>query len=397
MRKRAATIAILSILCWPLVRSARGDSMWIYRGQMAPGPTAGAINAGILAVDSGDFTKAELSYQQALKIKPNEPHALILLADLAIRRGKPAQALPYLRTAVDKNPQSAAAQEAMGRYLADQKDFPGAQSALEKSVQLDPKWIVARISLGDFYLARGKPADALSSYLAGVGIDSNSPDAHYSLGKGLESTGDVKAAEGEYRTALRLAPNSALSHIALGDLLGRTARTDAAIAEYETAANLAPKSGEPQLRIGMAYQVKGRSDLAEQAYREAVALQPNLVVALNNLAWIDLQKPQKLDEALTFAKKTVELVPSASQFQDTLGWVYHVKGDNQQAVVTLRKGITLSPKDPEIHYHLAVVYQDLKKPQDALSEVNTSLSLNKDFPEKADAQKLKSELNKAGQ
>ena len=78
-----------------------------------------------IAIEMGDLARAEQSFKQALKIIPNEPHALILMADVAIRRGKPADALPYLRTAVDKNPQSAAAEEAMGRYLADQKDYAG--------------------------------------------------------------------------------------------------------------------------------------------------------------------------------------------------------------------------------------------------------------------------------
>jgi tetratricopeptide (TPR) repeat protein len=395
MFKPAIRILALALLvaCCAQVQPTRGDSLGIYSGQMAPGPAADAVNAGIVALGKGDLTQAERSFQQALKIKPDEPHALVLMADVALRRRNPAQALLYLRTAVDKNPKSAAAEEAMGRYLADQKQYAGAQSALEKSVQLDPKWIVARVTLGDFYLSRGRSTDALASYRAAVVAAPNSPDAHYSLAKGLEATGDQRSAEEEFRTSVRVAPQLPLTHIALGDLLARTGRSDAGIAEYETAARLEPHSGQALARIGMAEQMRGHSDLAEQAYRKAILTEPNQLVALNNLAWIDLQSPPKLDEALSFAQRAVQGAPTG-QFLDTLGWVYHAKGNNQQAVITLKKAIAASPQDPEVHYHLAVVYEDSGRPVDALAEMNKSLALKKDFPEAADAHKRAQELTK---
>ena len=393
MFRQAIRILVLALACCAPVQPSWCDSLSIYNSQMAPGPAANAVNAGIVALGKGDLTQAEQWFQKALKIKRDEPHVLILMADVAVRRKNPAQALLYLRTAVDKNPRSAAAEEAMGRYLADQKQYAGAQSALEKSVQLDPNWIVARITLGDFYLSRSKSADALASYRAAVMSEPNNPNAHYSLAKGLEATGDHSSAEAEFRASIRLAPQLPLTHIALGDLLSRTGRSDAGFAEYETAARLEPHSGQALARIGMVEQMRGRSDLAEQAYRKAILTEPNQLVALNNLAWIDLQSPPKLNEALSFAQKAVQGAPTG-QFLDTLGWVYHAKGNNQQAILTLKKAIAASPQDPEIHYHLAVVYEDSGRLADALDEMNKSLALNKDFPEAADAHRRAQDLTK---
>jgi tetratricopeptide (TPR) repeat protein len=393
MFKQAVRLLVLALACCGPVQPAWSDSLSIYDRQMAPGPAANAVNAGVAALAKGDLTQAEQLFQQALKIKPNEPQALILMADVAIRRRNPAQALPYLRTAVDKNPRSAAAQEAMGRYLADQNQYAGAQSALERSVQLSPNWIVARITLGDFYLSRGKAVDALASYRAAVMAEPNNPDTHYSLAKGLEASGDHSSAEAEFRASIGLAAQLPLTHIALGDLLSRTGRTDAGIAEYETATRLEPHSGRALARIGMAEQTRGHPDLAEQAYRKAILTEPNQLVALNNLAWIDLQSPPKLDEALSFAQKAVQGAPTG-QFLDTLGWVYHAKRNNQQAVITLKKAIAASPQDPEIHYHLAVAYEASGSLVEALDEMNKSLALHKDFPEAADAHSRAQDLTR---
>ena len=393
MFRQAVKSLVLALVCCAPVQLSWSDSLSTDNRQMTPGPAAEAVNMGIIALGKGDLPQAEGLFLQALKIKPDEPHALILMADVAIRRRNPAQALSYLRTAVDKNTNSAAAEEAMGRYLADQKQYVGAKAALEKSVELDPKWIVARITLGDFYLSRGKSADALVSYRAAVMAEPNNPDAHYSLAKGSEATGDHSTAEAEFRASIRLAPQLPLAHIALGDLLSRTGKSDAGIAEYETAARLEPHSGRALTRIGMAEQMRGHSDLAEQAYRKAILTEPNQLVALNNLAWMDLQSPPKVDEALSFAQKAVQGAPTG-QFLDTLGWVYHAQQNDQQAIITLKKAIVASPQDPEIHYHLAGVYEDSGKLVDALDEMNRSLALNKDFPEAADAHRRAQDLTK---
>jgi len=346
MFRQAVKFLVLALVCCTPVQLSWSDSLSTDNRQMTPGPAAEAVNMGIIALGKGDLPQAEGLFLQALEIKPDEPHALILMADVAIRRRNPAQALSYLRTAVDKNTNSAAAEEAMGRYLADQKQYVGAKAALEKSVELDPKWIVARITLGDFYLSRGKSADALVSYRAAVMAEPNNPDAHYSLAKGSEATGDHSTAEAEFRASIRLAPQLPLAHIALGDLLSRTGKSDAGIAEYETAARLEPHSGRALTRIGMAEQMRGHSDLAEQAYRKAILTEPNQLVALNNLAWMDLQSPPKVDEALSFAQKAVQGAPTG-QFLDTLGWVYHAQQNDQQAIITLKKAIVASPQDPE--------------------------------------------------
>jgi tetratricopeptide (TPR) repeat protein len=380
---------VLALSAAILIQPALGNS--IFTNQITPGPVAEAVNAGANALQKGDLGKAEESFQEALKLQPNEPHALVLLAEVAMRRSRPNESLHYLRTAVEKNPNSAVAQEAIGRYLAVEQD-PGAEAALQKAIQLDPKWLDARITLGSFYLSKQKTAEAIATYRAALGVDPNNADAHYNLAKAMDATDDKRSAEGELRTAIRLAPKAPRPHLVLGDLLVATERRDEALEEYESATQLDPHSAEPYVRLGMAQQQRGRTDLGEEAYRKAIEIQPNHAVALNNLAWIQMQNPRHVDEALSLAKKAVDVTAGAGQFLDTLGWVYRAMGLREQAIVTLKKGISASPQDAELHYHLALLYQEAGKSADALTELNGSLSLKKDFPERDDARKRLEEL-----
>ena len=394
MPRYSLRVLVCALMCLLLSHQAPADTVPLYKNQMAPGPVADAVLAGAEALQKGDLTHAEASLRHALQLKPDEPHALALLAQIEMRKGRPAEAQSYLQTAVSKNPKSAAAEEAMGRYLAVQRKDAAAEAALQKSVELDPKWADARISLGDFYLSRDRTKEALATYREAMAVDLNNASAHYSMAKALEATGDDRSAETELRASAQLMPQSPLPHFALGDLLSRTGRLDTAISEYEAAAKLDPKSGAPYVLVAMVQQKRGRPDLAEHAYRTAISIQPDQVVALNNLAWIDLRNPQKLDEALSFAQKSVRSAPNAGPYLDTLGWVYHVRGDNAQAISNLKKATVASPQDPEIHYHLAVAYEDSEKLADALAEMNKSLALKKDFPEAADARKRDEDLLK---
>jgi len=210
IKKESSVLGRTGIACivaaLALVASAHGDSLSSYKKQVAGGPAAQAIGMAIDALEAGDLKRAEVASLKALTLAPDEPHALALLAEVEMRQGRQANALKYLQTAVAKNPKSAVAEEAMGRYLDEHREYPAAESAFKKAIALDPKWAAAQISLGDFYLARGQSAPALTAYRAAVAEDPKSGATHLALGLGMAAAGDAQNSEKELRTAARLMP-----------------------------------------------------------------------------------------------------------------------------------------------------------------------------------------------
>jgi tetratricopeptide (TPR) repeat protein len=368
-----------------LAASAHGDSLSSYKKQVAGGPAAQAIGAAIDALDAGDLKRAEMASLKALTLAPDEPHALALLAEVEMRQGHQANALKYLQTGVAKNPKSAVAEEAMGRYLDANKEYVGAESAFKKAIALDPKWAAAQISLGDFYLQQGKSGPALTAYRAAEEMDPKNGWAHLALGLGMAAGGDTQNSEKELRTAASLMPNSARPHVALGNLLSLKGQDDQAISEYQTALKLDPRNAGTYVLMGMAQKKSGHADLAEKAYRQALEIDPNSVVALNNLAWIAMMNPGRVGEAVGYAKKAAEAAPKMGQVLDTLGWAYHVNGENELASQTLKRGVAAAPEDPRLLYHLAVVYGAQGHKQEEQATLRKALATNKPFPEMDDA------------
>lgn len=92
--------------------------------------------------------------------------------------------------------------------------------------------------------------------------------------------------------------------------------------------------------------------------------------AANNFADLCAEKGVHLDEAVGRLKPRLATAGAHRAYGlDTLGWLYHLTGDNAKAVETLQSGLVdPSAKDPlriMIHQHLAVVYQAMGKSAEA--------------------------------
>jgi tetratricopeptide (TPR) repeat protein len=94
---------------------------------------------------------------------------------------------------------------------------------------------------------------------------------------------------------------------------------------------------------------KGDNDLARSQYQQALVTDPNLVPALNNLAWlIRLDNPQL---ALSHASSAAELAPKSASVLDTYGWLLYLNGEKAQALQVLDAALVIEPGNKEILAH----------------------------------------------
>jgi tetratricopeptide (TPR) repeat protein len=149
-------------------------------------------------------------------------------------------------------------------------------------------------------------------------------------------------------------------------------------------------------RGGMLYQAKKR-EAAAAAFEELLKVAPDDAEALNNVAYTlaeDLNRPQ---EALRYAKRAVELRPRDANVMDTLGWVYCLAGDLDNAVGTLVSALQVSPDNIAVRYHVAMVYKKQGKMDQAKEEFLQSQQLIEKAPKDPIAQmfqdRVKEELS----
>ena len=93
---------------------------------------------------------------------------------------------------------------------------------------------------------------------------------------------------------------------------------------------------------------------ATEHYRQVVATNPEDSLALNNLAYILATQGGNLDEALKYAQRAKEITPGLYDADDTLGWIYYLRGAYARALAHLRVAADEMPSKAEVFYHLSM-------------------------------------------
>lgn len=187
-------------------------------------------------------------------------------------------------------------------------------------------------------------------------------------------SGDLTTAEAAYKRLIISAPKSYLPvRMLLGVLLGggRDSEVKSVLADALTRmpenrdlkwikAELLEKAGD----------ITGTIVVYEDLYNEDSS---NLVVA-NNLASLlstDHDDAAKVDRAYTIARRfRASEVP---QFQDTYGWIAHLRGDPETALRHLETAAKALPDNPDILYHLGAVYAEAGRTEDAREHLNRAV------------------------
>lgn len=109
----------------------------------------------------------------------------------------------------------------------------------------------------------------------------------------------------------------------------------------------------------MSFERVNDKDLAVQWMRNVLQKEPNHALALNYIAYSYAEQSLELDEALKLAQRALKQDPENPFIQDTLGWIYHQKGQYKQALVWLEKAFNGSNNESIIMDHLGDTYLKL--------------------------------------
>ena len=116
------------------------------------------------------------------------------------------------------------------------------------------------------------------------------------------------------RIAVLRDPLAPEEHIKLGLIYEKRGEFDAALSEYQAASGKLPIAC---LYMGNIYFQKGCFEKAESLYGEAIKETQN-PHAFNNLAWLYYTINRNLEDAVSLAKKALEIEPENPDFKDTL-------------------------------------------------------------------------------
>jgi tetratricopeptide (TPR) repeat protein len=96
-------------------------------------------------------------------------------------------------------------------------------------------------------------------------------------------------------------------------------------------------------------------------YQRAMAKGNRTADVYNGFAWVTLESDSDPQEALTYARKALDMQPGNADILDTYGWALQRAGRSGEALPFLHQAYALKPEMYCIHYHLGQAYVGVGK------------------------------------
>jgi tetratricopeptide (TPR) repeat protein len=161
--------------------------------------------------------------------------------------------------------------------------------------------------------------------------------------------------------------------VALLRTMGPTdAQVDRIERKLQSAIDKAPDRVVLRMHLADLYDKRGKYEDAEAVYREILKKEPNNVVALNNLAWLMVQRSGAGagEEALGYINRAVNGLGRRPDLLDTRALAHLALNQHEQAINDLKEATEEAPSPTRL-FHLAQAYdkgRDRNRAQEVLRE-----------------------------
>ncbi len=366
-------------------------------------------------LNDGQADAALEQYKVIADANPEDAQTYVRIAEIYRKQGKFDLALDHLKKAetmvqdsVEVPYNIAAIYQAQGRFdeaIAIMRDL------LKKSEKADGKYSNGEKSnravflerLGTIYRDQGNNAAANETFreIVALGGDDNiergyqqiidtwreakewqkaldtakeavqklpSPQLKMVLALQQVDMGDADKALADVRAMLKGGANSSSNsnsedrevYITLAQMNARLRRFSDAAQALDKSEQLSTKTDDKEyvwfLR-GSNFEREKRYAEAEEQFKKVLASDPEHASTLNYLGYMLADQNMKLEEALGYIKRAVDLDPANGAYLDSLGWAYFRLGKFELAESNLLKASQKINTDPTVHDHLGDLYQ----------------------------------------
>ncbi len=328
-----------------------------------------------------------------IRVQSDQPDDADLLATLSrayIASGRRATAQVALRRGSSLAGYDARRLLRIALLQRDAGDSDGALWSLQKATEGDPDYLPARLRFGELLIERGRIDDALEVAHKLRDDFPDQPYADHLMGLVFSVQGQHAAAFEAFARALEL-NNSPLLAMRAFEAKRDAGGMAEGVAFLQSWFDAHSDDGVVMQALGEGYYALGDHERALALFEQGLQRAPDNPMLLNNLAVIynDFDDPR----ALVYARRAHELLPSAAETGDTLGWVLVSRGELTEGLKYLRDAQTRAAGDPDIAFHIAVALKGLGRTEEAMAQLTQLLqSAGPDFGQRDQAARLLEEL-----
>lgn len=358
-------------------------------------------------VEAGKGAEAITELQSILQKTPEEGAVAEALIDIYKRVSPPryADAENLIISCMRRYPQEAKWPRLLGSLGEASQDWGKAVNGYERAAEINRNNTEAIRALFAAYKSANRPEDIIryATEKLTTRMLATSPSALTMLAWAYSRTGDEQKSLETYDQALAAAgedviasvqvvqgmvsvmgPEAALSRAkaraeadpenadrkkVVVHLLWLTRQLEEAIQVCREIAKLpAAEAGDAvfaEVAEGILLEALSKNSEAKTKYEAALKLAPDQPVALNNIAYLLVEKLDQPAEALPYAQRAHRLNPNSAEVLDTYGWVLAKNGRLGEGLGVLLRAVDIQRESPTLLYHLGKVCQLRNEPEEA--------------------------------
>lgn len=160
------------------------------------------LDRGHARLQRGEIEQSRQDFELVLQRDPNNTDALLALAAIAQRQGRPAAAQNLRQRALVANPSDPAAQAATLNSPAADADPQTTESRLKTLLSSQPESAPLNFALGNLHSRQSRWPEAQQAYFNAVAADADNPDYLFNLAISLDHLRQPRLAAQHYRLAL---------------------------------------------------------------------------------------------------------------------------------------------------------------------------------------------------
>jgi tetratricopeptide (TPR) repeat protein len=230
-------------------------------------------------------------------------------------------------------------------------DWQGAYLALERSLELDPSNLNARLDRARLQMASGRFDKTEEEANAVLQQDPKNAGAYQLLSASLVSQQKYDQALAALSKLAEFLPNDANSYVRMADIEDGLRRFKDAEAHLKRAVSVDPKSKRATIELANFYRQQKRLPEAQETLRAGIQNIPDAPQLY--IDWADmLSESGNFTDAQGVLDKLRTQMPNSPEAAIDIADYYARKNDNEKALVELRRGLLVSPANVEIEKRL---------------------------------------------
>jgi tetratricopeptide (TPR) repeat protein len=328
--------------------------------------TLGDMGAG--EAQQENIEKAVAEFQAILKIDPTDTYSGLWLARLYRFENRHTEAEQVLRGLIQREPDNGPALEQLSQLLIDEGRSQEAIDLLTRAAGDSASPDVYDL-LGDAYTQAKDFPKAEDAYRKAIELDPDDPGHRHGLAQALLSENKYAEALEQFKKLAELEPGTAENYLRMAQLDRRLGQFDDAESNLQHAKQLAPGSIEILYNEALLYEDQGRYNDAIKILSDSIAgiksqpgggdTSPNALAILYEQLGRVYTEAQNYPDAIDTFQEMTKLGPDIQKRAEILLIdAYRDSHDVDRAIAEGKKALDASPKDPDLTTTLAMLYAD---------------------------------------